>query len=536
MALVVRTLSGVLRTIVNATVVGVLVLAIAAGVFLFAGSGSDPTPIAQGLGLGGVPAFEGRPAVAQPLDVPPVAQHPFMARNGWNGMHGDGFASDTHPESGPLGLDPEVISTARGLLGGECASVTFDREGRIVTVCTTALRMALLVLDPKTLRELAAYDLPPRPSMKSLSIRTITTDTSGGAYFYLDEQDRAVIGTAAHRIEVVAHDDAGFRLERAYDLSATVASNGRAGGGNEPADGAPGHADAIVTVLPDWSGRWYWFVTRLGMVGTVDRESGAVATHQLGGGERIQNSFAVAADGAYVVSDHALYAFTADPATGAPTVAWRALYERGTKRKLGQIDHGSGTTPTLLGDDWVAIADNAEPRLHVLVYRRRPEVADARRLVCKIALFEPGASATDNSFIGIGRSLVVENNAGYDIFPTMMFGKTSVGGVARVDLQESGFGCRVVWESKEISQTTVPKLSLGNGLVYLYTKRPDAPWWTDAYYLTAVDFRTGETVYRARTGVGLGYDNHWAPVTIGPDGTAYVGTLRGLLAVRDRAR
>lgn len=492
--------------------VGVAICAVGCG-------GGDPTPIAQGFGASRVPAFTGRPAVAQPLEAAPVAQHPFMARNGWNSMHGDGAASDTHPESGPLGRDPEVISTARGLLGGECASVTFDRQGRIVTVCTTALRMLLLVLDPRTLRELASYDLPPRPSMKSLSIRTITTDTSGGAYFYLDEADRAVIGTAAHRIEVVAHDDAGFRLERAYDLASVVAPAGR--------------DDALVTVLPDWSGRWYWFVTRLGMVGTVERESGQVTTHQLDG-ERIQNSFAVGPDGAFIVSDHALYAFAADPVTGAPTITWQARYERGTRRKLGQIDHGSGTTPTLLGDEWVAIADNAEPRLNVLVYRRGREVRDARRLVCKIALFAPGASATDNSFIGIGRSLVIENNAGYDIFPTMMFGRTGVGGVARVDLQESGVGCRVVWESAEISQTTVPKLSLGNGLVYLYTKLADAPWWTDAYYLTAVDFRTGETVYRVRTGVGLGFDNHWAPVTIGPDGTAYVGTLRGLLAVRDR--
>jgi hypothetical protein len=498
-------------------VTGVALASIVAGC-----GGGDPTPIAQGFGAGRVPTFTGRPAVAQPIAAAPVAQHPYMARNGWNSMHGDGPASDTHLESGPLGRDPEVISTARGLLGGECASVTFDHAGRIVTVCTTALRMQLLVLDPKTLRELASYDLPPRPSMKSLSIRTITTDTSGGAYFYLDEADRAVIGTAKHRIEVVGHDDAGFHLERAYDLASTVAP--------------PGRDDAIVTVLPDWSGRWYWFITRLGMVGTVERESGAVQTHQLEGGERIQNSFAVGPDGAFIVSDHALYAFTADPATGAPRVTWSERYDRGTHRKLGQIDQGSGTTPTLLGDEWVAIADNAEPRLNVLVYRRRPapEVDDRRRLICKQPLFAPGASATDNSFIGIGRSLVVENNAGYDIFPTMMFGKTSVGGVARIDLEEKGIGCRVVWESKEISQTTVPKLSLGNGLVYLYTKLANAPWWIDAYYLTAVDFRTGETVYSTRTGIGLGYDNHWAPVTIGPDGTAYVGTLRGLLAVRDR--
>jgi hypothetical protein len=270
------------------------------------------------------------------------------------------------------------------------------------------------------------------------------------------------------------------------------------------------------------------------MVGTVDPESGRVLTHPLAG-EEIENSFAVGPDGVYIVSDHAMYGFGAAAATGAPEILWRETYDRGTRRKVGQIDQGSGTTPTLLGEEWVAIADNAEPRLNVLVYRRGRAVS-GERLVCKLPLFAPGASATENTFVGIDRAMIVENNAGYDIFPTMMFGRTSAGGVARVDLDDDGQGCHVVWESREISQTTVPKLSLGNGLLYLYTKLPDAPWWTDAYYLTAVDFRSGETVYKALTGTGLGYDNHWAPITIGPDRTAYVGTLRGLLAVRDGER
>jgi len=149
-----------------------------------------------------------------------------------------------------------------------------------------------------------------------------------------------------------------------------------------------------------------------------------------------------------------------------------------------------------------------------------------------------GTRVPQHPFMAAGGSsmLIVENNAGYDIFPTMMFGRTGAGGVARVDLDDDGEGCHVVWQSGEVSQTAVPKLSLGNGLLYLYTKLPGAPWWTDAYYLTAVDFRTGETVYGVLTGTGLGYDNHWAAITIGPDGTAYVGTLRGLLAVRDGER
>jgi hypothetical protein len=78
----------------------------------------------------------------------------------------------------------------------------------------------------------------------------------------------------------------------------------------------------------------------------------------------------------------------------------------------------------------------------------------------------------------------------------------------------------------------VPKLSLRNGLVYTYTKEPD-PTFEDPWYLTALDFRTGETVYKRLAGRGLGFNNNYAPISIGPDGTAYVGALGGLVALRD---
>jgi hypothetical protein len=57
--------------------------------------------------------------------------------------------------------------------------------------------------------------------------------------------------------------------------------------------------------------------------------------------------------------------------------------------------------------------------------------------------------------------------------------------------------------------------------------------FSDAFYFTAIDFGTGETIYRRLTGTGMRYDNHFSPVTIGPDGTAYVGTVNGLMAIRD---
>jgi hypothetical protein len=79
----------------------------------------------------------------------------------------------------------------------------------------------------------------------------------------------------------------------------------------------------------------------------------------------------------------------------------------------------------------------------------------------------------------------------------------------------------------------VPKVSLANGLIYTYTKPPNEA--ADPWYFTAIDFRTGETVFKKLAGTGLGYNNNYAPVTIGPDGSVYVGALGGLIRLSDAA-
>ena len=103
-----------------------------------------------------------------------------------------------------------------------------------------------------------------------------------------------------------------------------------------------------------------------------------------------------------------------------------------------------------------------------------------------------------------------------------------------MDLDADGTGCRSVWRSQERAPTVVPKLSAANGIVYTYTKDPQAADpAADAWYLTALDFRTGETLFKRLGGEGLGHNNNYAPVTLGPDGTAYVGVLGGLVGLRD---
>jgi hypothetical protein len=376
----------------------------------------------------------------------------------------------------------------------------------------------LTLLDPLTLETLATHDLPPRVIPPGRSPFT----TSGGAYFYLDNRDRAVIAVRRH-IYVVALQGSGGNLRwvrvRDYNLEAAIPSD-----------------DQLNSALPDWKGR-LWFVSRThGIVGVLDRRTGRVLGKRRTG-DPIGNSFAVdRTGGVFVVTDGALYRFDANR-RGAPRVSWRAPYRNIGIQKPGQLDAGSGTTPTLMGSRYVSITDNADP-MRIVVYRREKRLPRTRRgrrvprVVCRHPVFRKGASATDNSLIGTGRSMIVENNYGYAPPPDATSGgKTTTPGIERVDINRNGRGCHTVWKSQEISPSTVPKLSLSNGLIYAYTKPAGLP---DAWYLTALSFRSGRTIWRRLTGTGLFFNVHYAGLAISPRGILYSGVLGGTIAVADR--
>ncbi|MBN2495690.1 MAG: hypothetical protein JXR96_13940 [Deltaproteobacteria bacterium] len=454
-----------------------------------------------------------------------VPQHPFLAPNGRSNMHNDAYMTDTYEVAGPEGEGAEV-ELARFADGMHtCVTLAFDGQDRILTTSAEMLSFRILLLHPDRLEILSEYDLPPRDISDPLFPYD---DTSGAAYFVLDSQDRVVLSDAENAVQVLAVSESSGELElvRRYDLSAHVV----------PME--PPARDHVQMAIPDWSGKYLWFTTRYGKVGTLDRDSGAVRATELEG-EEIQNSFAVGEDGVYIVSDHAMYRFSHDGA-GAPAVDWRTAYDRGSRVKISNFNQGSGTTPQLFGE-LVAICDNAEPRMNVLFLRR----ADGAE-VARMPVFEDGLSTTENGLPGLVRqgehgleySVVVDNNYGIDRNAVLSAGRCwteHAGGLVRVDLipdASGAYACRQVWQSAEKSSQVLPKLSLANGLLYVYTYE-----WTEAedytWYLTGVDFETGQTALRIPTGEGLDYANFGPPLTLGPDGSAYLGTMGGLVRVRD---
>ncbi len=218
--------------------------------------------------------------------------------------------------------------------------------------------------------------------------------------------------------------------------------------------------ERVTSALPDFKGRIWFVAKKTGKVGTLDPQTGQLKVRKLG--EEIENSFAVGEDGVYIVSDKRMYRFKAGD-SGRPRIIWQARYRNSGIVKPSQVDAGSGTTPTIMDNGYVAITDNADP-MNVVVYRTAGKLRGKKRKVCEQPVFAKGASATENSLLTAGRSLIVENNYGYQDPFGPNSGAVTQPGFARVDVKRSGEGCKLRWTNKDVrAPTVVPKLSTKTG-------------------------------------------------------------------------
>ncbi|MEA2161130.1 MAG: hypothetical protein QOD66_3510 [Solirubrobacteraceae bacterium] len=472
------------------------------------------------------PTYSGHPATPAPVHgVAPTPRNPYMAANGGSEIHNDAWQTDAYTWAGPLGRSPQTLSSAL-VPNRDCGSLAFDQHGRVISVCVGISGPQLYMFDPNTLATLATFSLPPRQDLPS----NLFQDFTGGGYFYLDNQDRVVTSTTTRHIYVIAETPGGFTLQHDYDLSQVLTST-----------------EKITSALPDAHGLLWFVARRDGVVGTLKLSTGAVHVLRIGNGAQgeIENSFATdtgGGGGVYIATNRKLYRFRAR-AGGAPTISWQVTYPNSFQAKPGQVDDGTGTTPTVMAGGYVNITDNADP-MDIVVYRTalRPTRVVRRhghrrrvrtgRMVCRVPLFTRGASDTENSVIVAGRAMMIENNYGYTGPASITAGALTAPGFARVDINRDGRGCHLVWtNSTERAPTVVSKLSLATGLIYTYTKDPGP---LDPWYWTALDFRTGKTVFKQLAGTGsLGFNNNYAGLALSRRGTAYLGTLGGLIAFRD---
>jgi hypothetical protein len=453
------------------------------------------------------------PTLAQAASrVPPPAapQNPNLAPDPTSNIHNDTWMTDAYAGPGPRG--PNLQTQLGALPPSLCGSLTFDSHGRIVTICPSSVSPPVLrMLDPGTLQVLGELTLPDAPAPPNTPV---FQNFAGGGYFFLDDEDRVWTATkTSHLWVLTAGAGTTFRRTADYDLTSVVAAD-----------------DRVISALPDFRGR-IWFVTkRTGTVGVLDPGSGRIGVLRLG--ETVDNSFAIGRRAVYVVSDRRMYRLSAGR-DDRPRVDWKVTYRNSGIVKPSQVGAGSGTTPTIMAGGLVAITDNADP-MNVVVYRTAKRLRRAqRRVVCEVPVFARGASATENALIGSGRTLIAENNYGYrDPFGPLA-GTITETGFARVDVDRRHTGCRLTWtNTTERAPSVVPKLSTATGLVYTYVQEPDG-MGGQHWSWVGLDSRTGATAFKQFAGTGLEANTNYAGIGLGPDGTAYLGTIGGIRALRD---
>jgi hypothetical protein len=444
------------------------------------------------------------------------AQHPFLAESQRSSMHGGAHNWDINTYPGPRGYKTTAKHRKFSNVIGVAPNISFDSQGRLITVSIKLNSIELHLLDPETLETIAMLDLPPKAS---------ASDNSGGGYFHIDAKDRVLLAPANDTISIYEISESSgspkWQLAEQYDIAGLL-----------PED------TNIHDVIPDWSGN-LWFVTGGAFLGYRDHDTGAFYTYELPAeGETIQNSFAVDQEGLYVVSTDAIYQFQINDATKEPVYTWREDYENGTEQKPGTLSHGSGTSPTLIGHDLVAIADDGDPFTNIVVYQRSASI-EGDRLICKVPLFEQGKSATENSLLVYGNAMVVQNDYGHIYTGNAL--KTSPG-IMRVDVRDDRSGCDVVWHNETFLSQSLPRLSTETGLLYFYTfQKQKAEDFFGGWYLSAVDWETGLPLWDRLIGRGTGsmidtLSSVTAPVVLGPNGAAYVGIRTGVIMAKDTAQ
>jgi outer membrane protein assembly factor BamB len=430
-----------------------------------------PIPPAPGSWAG--PSYVGRPASPHQVPAEEVPPNPHRS------------AGEPADLPGPLGRQPEVDTAWFGLQ--RCGRLEQTETGLLVALCAAGDGRALRVVDPQTLRPLASQDLPDLPEGSACD----------GESLYLDDAERAVVGTGDRQVLAVRTSHEGepqLETDATWDLKPYVA-----------------YGDCLVSVAPDWSGR-IWWTSHAGLVGTLDPTTGQVGVVDLG--EEVGHDVAVDAEAAYVVTDEAVHRLVVG-GDGTPQVTWRSEY-----------DGVSGSAPVLVDRGTVAITDEVEDRLGVRFLAR-----DDGRTVCRQSVFDKGEGATRSTLADLGAGVVVANDAGYASSRRALLGFTAGAGVARVDLTDDG--CAVTWTTDAVSPASGVVASRPNGLLYAWAKRPSLTG-VSAWYLTAIDADSGRRRWGVRTGTGLLAGSDGSTVTLGRDGSAYLGTRAGLVRVHDR--
>jgi hypothetical protein len=279
---------------------------------------------------------------------------------------------------------------------------------------------------------------------------------------------------------------------------------------------------------------------KLGIIQVFDKNKANVYYYQFKG-EAIQNSIAIdKKDNIYVITHKKLYKVRFDSSSKSFRIIWDYSYDPGPPpdniecpagsspyscvltnllRKVRFLA-GSGTTPTLMGDneEYIGFADGALPMRIVVL---RTEDRSPVEIDNPFPFSYDQNSQTENTLAYFGGKFIVDNN------------NPEGTGVACYKIEGSykNEKVKLLWVNREVfAPNNVPLVSGKSqaGYVYELIKQDGKEKW----YLTSIDLNTGKVLWRVFIGEGLIHNSMYAPLNLDDEGNIYIGLFGKILRVK----
>lgn len=479
-----------------------------------------------------------------------IPQHPWMAPNNFGSPHQDSWCSESVSLSGPT--QSKVELTLRRNPYGYTPNMVCNSDNQMIGVSMQYATQTYYVL---------MFDEACN-IISATNAGDYVPGSFGGGYFYLDNNDNTIV---VQENTIVSYPTQYQPLKgEIYPLTPNWTTN-------NIVSMVTDQPNTLYSALPVWSdnSNLYWCL----IAGTYDYNDpdnaelispaymavvevipgdnndcqtilkACIALDQTGvdvtDGQWNNNTFAVDSQGAYIVTNGVpedksrpgegyLWAFAYDDSSSEINVRWKTGYQNAGYLKPGQKNIGSGTTPTLTeaddGTPLVAITDNADPQLNVLVCNR-----ETGEPIAQIPCFEKMRSADEASLIGVGSTFVVENNFAH--YPTWPYSQTIPNGTGMssitVDPSGNNTGLQTTWDMDGTHFYAMNMLCRQSGIIFAHT----CDWSSDEssvkggmYYISAIDSFNGHTLWRIPLGRGVEYCHEYGGIYFNTNGDLYIGT------------
>jgi hypothetical protein len=498
----------------------------------------------------------------------------FSQESSSNCMHDNSHMTDASAQEGPICYDfssnklcTEAIiqemsfrRSSKSKLPSMCPTFVFDRFNNLITINFSLalinkdkdegkVEISLLHIDYKKFETTDTLPLPDR-GIKILKVKLFKKEykkelqkTHGGTYFFIDNQNRAIIPCSDNHIFIIPILEYGFDQDNIIKLNTKLLPE----------------EDKLIAVSADNKGH-LWFTSRKMGIGVFQKladtsydlkptmldikpiANDAIIKEV----EQIQNSCSADVSGINIITSRRILKVGWDD-DGKAALIWEAPYENDGIHRDGHLFAGSGTTPTVFGNNLIGICNNAA---HFAIEIFDSNEGAKNHKLKDIRLFEEpkytDKRACENSIVAHGDFLVVGNTFGY-VFPLADNNprrqNDTIGGLQKVRYQDTNSATDRdtdgdTWFKPYDIKSAVPKLSSSSGILYIYNNvviesnklnkkgekiaRKKVVW-----RIQGIDFRNGDILFEIPVGSGPRYNNIQGTFALGAHNSLVVCGYHG---------